>query len=51
MDKSKQAPGGTARPNQNEFKGNPVNAIKPDDSGLHKGVKCNSHNRGKQGKG
>lgn len=48
--KHNQAPGGTANPNKNEFKGNPVSHAKPDDSGLRKGTKCNSHSRGQQGK-
>ena len=49
--KDKQAPGGTTRPNQNEFSGKGVSHGRPDDSGLKKGVKVPGHKRGNQGKG
>lgn len=49
--KDKQAPGGTTRPNQNEFSGKGVPARKPDDSGLRKGTYVPGHKRGNQGKG
>jgi len=48
-DKMNQAPGGTTRPNQNDFSGKGVPARKPDDSGLRKGTKVPGHSRGKQG--
>lgn len=51
MKDHKQATGGTSRPNGNDFKGNPVNVAKCDDSGLRPGVKVPGHKRGKQGKG
>jgi len=50
-DKQNQAPGGTTRPNQNEFKGNSVSHAKPDDGGLKSASKVPGHNRGSQGKG
>ena len=46
-----QAPGGTAKPNGNEFKGKGVSVRKPDDGGIRSGVKVPGHSRGKQGKG
>jgi len=49
--KDKQAPGGTVKPNQNEFKANPVSHAKPDDSGLKPTSNVPGHNRGSQGKG
>ena len=49
--KEHQAPGGTVKPNQNEFSGKSVSATKPDDKGMKPATTVPSHKRGNQGLG